>query len=56
MAAYPISWKGKGKAIGTEVGLIPIDCMRKAEESVKAFLAAKRVSSVDATGYAAMAI
>lgn len=50
--------KGKGKAAEGQlgVGLIPIDCMRKAEESVSSFLAAKRVSSVDATGYTAMAV
>ncbi|KAJ7133481.1 hypothetical protein C8R44DRAFT_611036 [Mycena epipterygia] len=51
--------KGKGKVdaeASASVGLIPIDCMRKAEESVSSFLAAKRVSSVDATGYTAMAV
>ncbi|KAJ7256851.1 hypothetical protein B0H12DRAFT_486530 [Mycena haematopus] len=50
--------KGKGKAEDGKpaVGLIPIDCMRKAEESVSSFLAAKRVSSVDATGYTGMAV
>ncbi|KAF7296791.1 hypothetical protein MIND_00910100 [Mycena indigotica] len=47
--------KGKGKPL---VGLIPIDCMRRADETVEAFLKTKRVSSraVDATGYTAMAI
>ncbi|KAF7348132.1 hypothetical protein MSAN_01766000 [Mycena sanguinolenta] len=50
--------KGKGKAIdgNPDVGLIPIDCMRKADESVSSFLAAKRMSSVDATGYTGMAV
>jgi hypothetical protein len=67
LAVYDDGWamiervgmgKGKGKAQDgrTDVGLIPIDCMRKAEESVSSFLAAKRVSSVDATGYTAMAV
>ncbi|KAJ6585556.1 hypothetical protein B0H19DRAFT_1110133 [Mycena capillaripes] len=67
LAVYDDGWamvervgmgKGKGKASDGQasVGLIPIDCMRKAEESVSSFLAAKRVSSVDATGYAAMAV
>ncbi|KAJ7214099.1 hypothetical protein GGX14DRAFT_360298 [Mycena pura] len=41
---------------GVGVGLIPIDCMRKTDESVRAFLAAKRVESVDATGYVATAV
>lgn len=67
LAVYDDGWamiervgmgKGKGKAQDgrADVGLIPIDCMRKAEESVSSFLAAKRVSSVDATGYTAMAV
>ncbi|KAJ7160219.1 hypothetical protein C8R46DRAFT_905702 [Mycena filopes] len=58
LAVYDDGWAmierislGRGKA----VGLIPIDCMRKAEETVSSFLNAKRVSSVDATGYIAMA-
>ncbi|KAJ7738377.1 hypothetical protein B0H16DRAFT_1325420 [Mycena metata] len=59
LAVYDDGWAmieristGRGKT----VGLIPIDCMRKGEESVSSFLAAKRVSSVDATGYLAMAV
>ncbi|KAF8172043.1 hypothetical protein K438DRAFT_1909183 [Mycena galopus ATCC 62051] len=67
LAVYDDGWamiervgmgKGKGKAEDGKpsVGLIPIDCMRRAEESVSSFLAAKRVSSVDATGYTAMAV
>ncbi|KAJ7069160.1 hypothetical protein C8F01DRAFT_977113 [Mycena amicta] len=53
-----VSGKGKGKEGAKVVGLIPIDCMRRADESVTSFLAAKRVSSVDvdATGYTAMAV
>ncbi|KAJ7506781.1 hypothetical protein B0H11DRAFT_1972714 [Mycena galericulata] len=67
LAVYDDGWamiervemgKGKGKADdgNPSIGLIPIDCMRKAEQSVSSFLAAKRVSSVDATGYTAMAV
>ncbi|KAJ7125581.1 hypothetical protein C8R43DRAFT_1135168 [Mycena crocata] len=67
LAVYDDGWamiervgmgKGKGRAVDGQasVGLIPIDCMRKTEESVSSFLAAKRVSSVDATGYTAMAV
>ncbi|KAJ7069134.1 hypothetical protein C8F01DRAFT_976022 [Mycena amicta] len=53
-----VSGKGKGMEGAKVVGLIPIDCMRRADESVTSFLAAKRVSSVDvdATGYTAMAV
>ncbi|KAJ7028445.1 hypothetical protein C8F04DRAFT_964059 [Mycena alexandri] len=59
LAVYDDGWAmierisaGRGKT----VGLVPIDCMRKGQESVSSFLAAKRVSSVDATGYLAMAV
>jgi hypothetical protein len=51
--------KGKGRADDGEnaiVGLVPIDCMRKAGQNVESFLTAKRVSSVNATGYTAMAV
>ncbi len=39
------SGKGKGKAVPTQPGLIPIDCLREAGQPLPAFLAAKRVSS-----------
>ncbi|KAJ7705021.1 hypothetical protein B0H17DRAFT_698933 [Mycena rosella] len=67
LAVYDDGWamierlglgKGKGKAVEGEasVGLIPIDCMRKVDESVISFFVAKRVSSVDATGYSGLAM
>ncbi|CAK5270619.1 unnamed protein product [Mycena citricolor] len=37
-----------------EMGLIPVDCMRRTEETVAAFVEKKRLSAVNATGYAAM--
>ncbi|KAJ6622569.1 hypothetical protein B0H10DRAFT_1787829 [Mycena sp. CBHHK59/15] len=50
--------KGKAKAVDGQpsAGLIPIDCMRMAGQPVSSFLASKRVSSVNATGYTAMAV
>ncbi|KAF9021098.1 hypothetical protein BDZ89DRAFT_911456, partial [Hymenopellis radicata] len=39
------SGKGKGKAVSTQPGLIPIDCLREAGQPLPDFLAAKRVSS-----------